>query len=557
MILSKNEIENTLKELLKYPEIEWVEFKEAKNTYDFNKLGEYFSAISNEANLRGKQYGWLVFGIEDKTHIFVNTKFRINRADLNSLKKEIADKTNDRITFIEIYELYMDDNRVIMFQIPAAVGVPTSWNGFCYGRDNESIVPLNSQKQEQIRAIGMQDWSRQLCSGATINDLDLNAIQKAREEYKLKFAGRPIVEEIDDLSDTDFLNKIKLTINGNITKAALLLLGKSEADHFFNGYIPQITWKLQGTNGEIKDYEHYTIPFFLAVDGVFSKIRNLRYRYITRQLSLFPNEVDQYDPYIIREILHNCIAHQNYNLKGRINIIEFEDKLMFINEGEFIPGKVETLFEDGYVPPYYRNSLLANAMVNLNMIDTVSSGIKRVFRIQRNKFFPLPDYDFSDSNRVRVTIHGKIINEDYTKLIYSETDLSLETVFLLDKVQKGISITKEQSDFLRLKKLIEGRYPNIYVSSRIAEITDDKTQYIHNKGLGDEYYKDLIIEFINKYKSVSRKEIDKLLLPKLPDSLSEKNKTNRIRYLINIMSTKEHTIKNEGTNRKPKWVLNK
>jgi len=186
MILAKTEIENTLMELLKYPEIEWVEFKEAKNGYDFNKLGEYFSAISNEANLRGKQYGWLIFGVEDKTHNFVNTRFRTNRADLDSLKKEIADKTNDRITFIEIYEHFIDGNRVIMFQIPAAVGVPTNWNGFCYGRDNESIVSLNSQKQDQIRASGMQDWSRQLCNGATINDLDPKAIQKAREKYKQK-----------------------------------------------------------------------------------------------------------------------------------------------------------------------------------------------------------------------------------------------------------------------------------------------------------------------------------------------------------------------------------
>jgi len=557
MILSMSEIENTLKELLKYPEVEWVEFKEAKNTFDFNKLGEYFSAISNEANLKGKQYGWLIFGVEDKTHAFVNTRYRTNRADLDNLKKEIADKTNDRLTFIEIYEHFTDGNRVIMFQIPAAVGVPTSWNGFCYGRENDSIVPLNSQKYEQIRASGMQDWSRQICNGATINDLDSNAIQKAREKYKQKYAGRPIAEEIDNLSDIDFLNKTKLTINGNITKAALLLLGKSEADHYFNGYIPQITWKLQNENGEIIDYEHFTIPFLLAVDEVFSKIRNLRYRYITEQLSLFPNEVDQYDPYIIRELLHNCIAHQDYNLRGRINVIEFSDKLMFINEGGFIPGKVETLLEEGYVPPYYRNSLLANAMVNLNMIDTVGSGIKRVFRIQRNKYFPLPDYDLSEKNRVKVTIYGKIINEDYSKLIYSKTDLSLETVFLLDRVQKGITITKEQSDFLRSKKLIEGRYPNIYVSFKIAEITGEKAQYIHNKGLGDEYYKDLIIEFIKKYKSASRKDIDELLLPKLPDSLSDKNKISRIRYLINMMSTKEHTIKNEGTNRKPKWVLNK
>lgn len=51
----------------------------------------------------------------------------------------------------------------------------------------------------------------------------------------------------------------------------------------------------------MKDYEHFSIPFLLAVNDVYNKIRNLRYRYITSQISLFPNEVDQYDPYIIRE----------------------------------------------------------------------------------------------------------------------------------------------------------------------------------------------------------------------------------------------------------------
>jgi ATP-dependent DNA helicase RecG len=557
MILSKVEIEDTLKELLRHYETEWVEFKEAKNGYDFKKLGEYFSAISNEANLKGKQYGWLIFGVEDKSHTLVNTRFRTDRNDLDNLKKEVADRTNDRISFIEIYEHEIDGNRVVLFQIPAAVGVPTSWNGFCYGRDNDSLGPLNNQKQDQIKASGLHDWSRQICYAASINDLDTKAILMAREKYKQKYAGKPISEEVDTLNDIDFLNKAKLTINGQITKAALLLLGKSESDQYFDGYIPKITWKLQGENGEMKDYEHFTIPFLLAVHEVYAKIRNLRYRYITGQVSLFPNEVDQYDPYIIRELLHNCIAHQNYNLKGRINVIEFEYKLMFINEGSFIPGRVEALFEDGYVPPFYRNSLLTNAMVNLNMIDTAGSGVKRVYRIQRNKFFPLPDYDLTDNNRVKVTIHGRIIDENYSKLIYSETELPIETVFLLDRVQKGIKLTREQSDFLRAKKLIEGRYPNVFVSSKIAEITGEKAQYIHNIGMGDEYYKEQILKLIKKFESASRKDIDDLLLPSLPNSLSDKNKMSRIRYLINIMSVKEKSIKNIGNNRKSKWVLNK
>ena len=60
-----------LETLMERWEYEIVEFKEAKSSYDTDKIGRYFSAISNEANLRQQQYGWLVFGVgeEQKTKI--------------------------------------------------------------------------------------------------------------------------------------------------------------------------------------------------------------------------------------------------------------------------------------------------------------------------------------------------------------------------------------------------------------------------------------------------------------------------------------------------------
>lgn len=106
--------------LLNLPgETETVEFKEAKNSFDFGKLGKYFSALSNEANLKGYPSAWLIFGIEDKKHAITGTNFRRSRKDLDSLKGEVANKTTNRITFIEIHELKLPEGRVVMFQIPA------------------------------------------------------------------------------------------------------------------------------------------------------------------------------------------------------------------------------------------------------------------------------------------------------------------------------------------------------------------------------------------------------------------------------------------------------
>ena len=270
--------------------------------------------------------------------------------------------------------------------------------------------------------------------------------------------------------------------------------------------------------------------------------------------TLFPNEVDQYDNYILRELINNCIVHQDYRLKGIINVIEFSDKLVITNEGSFIPKNIETVLKAGYSSPYYRNQFLANAMVNLNMIDTVGSGIKRVYNIQKEKFFPLPDYDLSQENRVKVTLYGKIIDENYSKILFEKTNLNIDKVMLLDRVQKSYPITREQSDYLKKDNLIEGRYPNIFISSDIAKITNKKENYIYNVGLENEFYKGLIISYITQYGQASRSELINLLKDKLPSSLTDKNKVNRTRYLLELLK-KEEKIYNDKTSGLSCWKL--
>lgn len=546
------ELNVILDELLKNSETECVEFKRAQNNFGIDDLGKYFSALSNEANLKNKQYSWIVFGIDDKTHDVVGTNFYQDN-NFNKVKKQIADNTTDGITFIEIYNLERNEKRVIMFQIPAASGSPLSWKGFAYGRNGESLAPLAPNKVEQIKATANYDWSRQILENCTISNLDKDAIKVAREQFKIKYKGKSISEEVDDLSDVDFLNKAKLAINGKITMACMLLLGKNDDDYLMNGYTPRMTWKLFDEINVI-DYEHFGIPFIINVEKLKGKIRNLRYRYMINENTLFPQEVDQYDNYILREIINNCIVHQDYKLKGNINVMEYKDKLIITNEGSFIPETVENVLRDGYSSPYYRNQFLANAMVNLNMIDTVGSGIRRVYDIQKRKFFPMPDYDLSDKNRVKVTLYGKIIDENYSKLLFEKTNLDIAKVMLLDRVQKGYKITKEQSDYLKKEDLIEGRYPNIYISSKLAKITDEKDKYIYNTGLENDYYKKIIIKYIEEYGQASKKEIVNLLKDKLPNSLSDKNKVSRVRYLLALLK-EEGVIYNEGTRGTSCWKI--
>lgn len=551
--MDQYELHRLLEELLRMPtETEWLEYKEAKTDYDFRKLGKYFSAISNESNMKGRPCGWLVFGVNDDRKI-VGTQYRSNSKDLDNLKHEIAIKTSGGLTFMDIHELILPEGRVLLFQIPAAPpGVPTAWEGHYYGRNGSSIVALNLQEIEQIRNQGNKDWSAQICEDATIYDLDHDALQRARVEYKKKYPR--LADEADCWDDLTFLNKAKVTIQGKITNAAIILLGKRESEHFIHPAVAKMSWILKDKDNIEQDYEHFGPPFILNTELVFSKIRNLKYRYMPDN-SLFPIEVNQYDAYVIREALHNCIAHQDYKMCGRINIVEKPDELIFTNLGSFIPKSVEEVIKNDSPPEYYRNRFLAEAMVNLNMIDTIGSGIKRMFFTQKKRFFPLPDYDLSDPNKVQVRIIGKILDENYTRMLINHTELDLTTVMLLDKVQKKEKITQEEAKNLRKQRLIEGKYPNIYVAAQIAAITGDKTTYIKNRAFDKDYYKNLIIKFLEQYHSASRQDIDNLLLDKLSDTLNEVQKRKKINNLLFEMSKKDGTIVNTGSSKRPKWVL--
>src|SRR4030042_132435 len=160
--MRKDEWIQTLNYLRGLPaESEVFEFKEAKSNYDSRKLGKYFSALSNEANLKGAPHAWLIFGIKDKGRTIVGSRFRPDRKDLDSLKGEIARKTTNRITFIEIHELHLLEGRVLMLEIPAAPkGLPIAFEGHYYGRDGEELSPLNLEEIERIRSQGVSaDWS--------------------------------------------------------------------------------------------------------------------------------------------------------------------------------------------------------------------------------------------------------------------------------------------------------------------------------------------------------------------------------------------------------------
>ncbi|MDQ7280962.1 putative DNA binding domain-containing protein [Stenotrophomonas sp. Sm6012] len=533
-------------------ENEVVEFKQASNDYSTDDIGKYFSALANEANLRGTESGWLVFGVNNKTRAVVGTDYRPQEERLQSLKMQIAENAEPRITFRDIHELHHADGRVLLFQIPAAPrGIPIAWKGHYYARAGESLTSLGLDKQDEIRRQTLAvDWTAQVVPAATLDDLDDTAVRKARESFAKKYANRTTLEEVMGWPLPTFLDRARLTQGGQITRATLLLLGKAESAYRLSPHPAQITWSLEGPE---RAYEHFGLPFLLKTTELYQRIRNIQLR-ILPQNELVPVEVPKYDQRIVLEALHNCIAHQDYTRDGRVVVTEEPDKLIFANEGGFYEGQPDEYIQGTKIPRRYRNPFLAQAMAELNMIDTMGYGIRDMYAGQARRYFPMPDYDLSEPGSVKMTIYGGVVDIAYSRLLIQKTDLPLADVLALDRVQKKLPIPDEAAARLRKAGLIEGRKPNYFVSAMVAAATASKADYIRTRGQDDDFYAKLITDYLAKFGEASRADINKLLLGKLSEALTEKQKGNKISSLLTKLR-RQGTIVNAGSDTAPSWQL--
>lgn len=523
-----------LNHLLTQAENEVVEFKTAENQFDRDKLGRYFSALSNEANLRDKDFAWMVLGVSNDRQL-KGTTFLSSEQAIQGLKHEIANNATGNLTFREIVPVEYEGKRILLFKIPASPhNIVTYWKRIAYGRDGESLVPLSQDKIDDIRYQSpVSDWTARVVADATIDDLDELAVAKARIQYK-KVHNRIPAAEVDGWDINTFLTNSGVMKNGGLTRAALILLGKEFAAKKLEPGIARVSWARIDSDGLTIDYEHFGPPFILTVDDILKKINNLTMRELPGG-TLFPDTMKQYDDYTIREALHNCIAHEDYRLNQRINFVETPDYLYYSNAGTFIPGTIEEALEYVGQRKYYRNECLCQAMVDYNMIDTISRGIKTMYAKQRERHFPMPDF-LIDNNKqeVNVKIYGKVIDERYAQLLASGTQLSLKECIWLDAIQKHKPVTDAALKQLRTRKLIEGRGKDVSISLGVARLTHQVPQYTKNKGLAYEALIKLILQLAHNAgkEGFKRKDAFDAVENALPAS---KALNEKLRYLGRIL----------------------
>ncbi len=534
--MTAKELQTWLKE--RYPveneRHEWKGWQNLRKHVSASAGDDVLSYASALSNMEG---GTLVIGVEDKT-------LRVGGiADLGDFTPEnLPQRLAGNCAHLPVEGLRVDvfttsdtGQLVWLIHIPKhSPRQPVISHRRAWQRVGDSLVEMQPDRLRGIltELIGGLDWSGEIVPRATVADLDPAAIAKAREKFAAKHQQERWAAAIHGWSTEEFLDRAKITLHGQITRTALLLLGQPQSVGLLPNSTAEITWKVP----EERITKHFGPPFLLTTTEVGQHIRNPNIK-LFPATELLAIELPRYDIKVILEGLHNCLAHQDYEQAGRIVVLETMGRLRLTNLGGFVDGKPEDYYIGDRTPSVYRNPWLAVAMNNIGMIDKGGYGIRDMVVSQRKRYLPLPDYEGSTPVETAFNVYGQQIDENYSKLLIERSDLPLEQVIWLDRVQKKHRIADDQSVLLRKAKLIEGRKPNFLVSAHVADATNTRTEYTRNKGLDEHYYKTLVLQHVRQFKFVSALEIRTLLLGKLPESLSSHQKQVKVKNLLAALRT--------------------
>jgi ATP-dependent DNA helicase RecG len=513
---------------------EWKEWRSLKQNISGRPGEDLVSYISAIANMEG---GCIVIGVQDKTLAVTGIQDFADYTPENAVHRILGKTPGLPTVGLRIEVLRASDSGATswLVHVPRhAPRQPVLAHGKAWQRLGDSLVELQADRHSAIltEVIDGSDWSAGVVPGATLADLDPAAIAKAREKFAAKHQQEHWAADIAGWDTAEFLDRAKITRHRQITRTALILLGRPESVALLPSGMAEMLWKVP----DERVSKHFGPPFILNTTALGQHIRNPNIKLFPAN-ELLAVELPRYDTQVVLEGLHNCVAHQDYEQGARIIVLETPGRLQLTNHGRFVDGQPEDYYLGLRTPGKYRNPWLAHAMNNVGMIDKSGYGIRDMVAKQRKRYLPLPDYEGSTLTQTVFNVYGQAIDENFSKLLMERSDLPLEQVIWLDRVQKKVPIGDDQCAVLRKAKLLDGRKPKYFVSANIAALTGLQAQYTLNKGLDDLHFKKLILAHIKKFKSVPAKDLRTLLFAKLPDSLSDAQKQSKVKNLLTALRT--------------------
>jgi len=529
-----------LKAWMEAKEDEHLEFKEAKNHYEFDNLVKYCVALANEGG------GRMILGVTNKKPRLVigSEAFK----DLERTKAGLVERLRLRI---DAEELQHPNGRVLIFEVPQRpIGMPIQQGGAYWMRSGDSLVPMTPDQLQRIFAEAGPDFSAELCPGATISDLDPAAIRRFREMWRRKSGN----ESLDQFSDEQLLTDAELSLDGSLTYAALILFGTRQA---LGRYLSQaeVIFEYRSSEASIpyQQRKEYRQGFFLYDDDLWNTI-NLRNEVQHYQEGLFVWDITTFNEVVVREAILNAVSHRDYRLGGSVFVRQFPRKIEIVSPGGLPPG---ITVENILWRQSPRNRRIAEVFAKCGLVERSGQGANRMFEECIRESKPRPDFTGTDEYQVSVTLRGEVEDPRFLRFLEQvgqETQVSFTTqdLLVLDWVHREQPVLHEFRDrltTLRDQGIVEvigrGRGTRYILSRRFYGFLGKKGVYTRKRGLDRETNKTLLDKHIREnQKEGSRFEELHQVLP----SLSR----NQLQSLLRELKA-EGRICNTGRTRGARW----
>lgn len=485
---------------LKEPEGERLEFKQAKTTYDFNKLLQYCAALANEGS------GKIILGVSDKRPRRV-----LGTSAFGSPEKIVNDLVEALRLRVRAEEIYHPSGRVLVFHVPSRpLGMPIDVNGAYWMRAGESLRPMT---QDELRRILLEvgpDFSAEVCPAANVADLDRASLKRFLSLWTEKSgkASRPHASVEQQLEDAELLS------GGKVTYAALILFGTHAA---LGRHLAQaeIVFEYRSSEASIayQQREEFRQGFFGILDDLWNLV-NLRNEVETYQDGLFVRQIPSFNERAVREAVLNAITHRDYRNAGSIFIRQFPRKLQIVSPGGLPSGITLENILERQSP---RNRRVAEACGRCRLVERSGQGIDLIYRNLIEEGKPVPDFFGTDDHQVSVTLRGEVENPQFLRFlerIGQDHHVSFETVDLiilnrLQRQQEIAPVLRPRLDHLLEQGIVErigkGRGSRYILSRRFYSFLGQTGKYTRAKGLDHETNKELLVRHIRESEPVGAK----------------------------------------------------
>ncbi len=472
-------------------EDEHLEFKEAKTNFHFETLVKYCVALANEGG------GKMILGVTDKLpRTVVGSQAFPN---LERTKAGLIERLRLRV---DVEEMQHPDGRILVFQVPSRpIGMPIQYEGAYWMRGGQDLVPMTPDVLQRIFAEAGPDFSAEICTLACLDDLDPTAIEDLRRLWQRRspdqdIATRPMERLLADA---------ELIVDGRITYAALILLGKREAlgRHLAQGEVI-FEYRSNEAPGPAADRHEFRQGFLPVLDEIW-RLVNLRNDLQHFQQRFFVWDVPTFSERVVREAVLNAVSHRDYRHSGSVFVRQYPRRIEIVSPGGFPPGITP---ENVLRQQNPRNRRIAEVLGKCGLVERAGQGFDLIFRECIRQSKPLPDFSHTNAHFVWLTLHGEIQDPEFLRFLEEigqerMATFSTDDFLVVDLVHREQPVPdplKSRVEHLLEQGIIErlgrGRGVRLLLSQRFYRRLGKAGVYTRKRGLDRETNKALLVRHL-------------------------------------------------------------